>query len=347
MRTITEVNGSYCMMDALDASDPPDSLIIEGPNETVVPQDNLRSRQFAEWTKKCAAENNLSPTDSVIIVHYFLPVKLSRSSNGKWSAQGAGENLLPLHLNMRTCWVGSVRYEDKAIPLDQQDAVTEVLLRMNCHPVFIPEAMHQQFYDQYCKHILWPLMHHVVDIYGPLNTSDLNAKCQQDLWCTVSNVNNLIRRKIVENIHDNDMVWIHSFHLMHLPSLLRRGLLKTKIGFFLHTPFPSSEIWRTLSKRKDLVSGLLSADHIGFHLYEYARHFRSVCHRVLGFASKVNAAGNLVVNADGREVTITAMHVGVDSNRVQEILTRSSYQNDVNEWKSMFNNKIVVAGKET
>jgi trehalose 6-phosphate synthase/phosphatase len=319
------------------------SITTETANDPVALQDNLRSRQFAEWTKKCASDNQLLPTDSVIIVHYFLPVKLSRT-NGVWSANWDGENILALDLNMRTCWVGSVRYEDKEIPYEEQDAVTEVLLRMNCHPVFIPEAMHHQFYDQYCKHTLWPLMHHVVDIYGPLNTTDLNAKHQQDLWGTVNTVNTLIRKKVVENIHDNDMVWIHGFHLMHLPSLLRRGLIRTKIGFFLHTPFPSSEIWRTLSKRKDLVTGLLSADHIGFHLYEYARHFRSVCHRVLGFASKINAAGNLVVNVDGREVTITAMHIGVDSKRVQGILSQANFETDMNEWKSMFANKIVIAG---
>jgi trehalose 6-phosphate synthase/phosphatase len=54
------------------------------------------------------------------------------------------------------------------------------------------------------------------------------------------------------------------------------------VGWFLHTPFPSSEIYRTLPVREEVLRATLRADLIGFHTYDYARHFISSCTRILG-----------------------------------------------------------------
>ncbi|CAN0305050.1 unnamed protein product [Ectocarpus sp. 13 AM-2016] len=78
------------------------------------------------------------------------------------------------------------------------------------------------------------------------------------------------------------MIWVHGFHLLLLPSFLTRVLRTARVGLFLHTPFPSSEIFRTLPFREDLLRGMLNADQIGFHLFEYARHFITCCKRILG-----------------------------------------------------------------
>ena len=83
---------------------------------------------------------------------------------------------------------------------------------------------------------------------------------------------------IVQHFNEGDLVWIHGFHLLLLPSFLTRRVgPMAKIGLFLHTPFPSSEIFRTLWCREDLLRGMLNADQVGFHLYEYARHFLTCC----------------------------------------------------------------------
>jgi trehalose 6-phosphate synthase/phosphatase len=123
------------------------------------------------------------------------------------------------------------------------------------------------------------MLHHVADVYGPLKQADIGAKGQQDLWFTYSTVNRIFRDKVVEVFQAGDMVWIQGFHLMLLPSFLRRFLQQARIGYFFHTPFPSSEIWRRMTRREDLLRGILAADQIGFHLYEYARHFLTTCHR--------------------------------------------------------------------
>lgn len=85
-----------------------------------------------------------------------------------------------------------------------------------------------------------------------------------------------------EIYQDGDMVWVHDYHLMILPQMLRKKRPGMKIGFFLHIPFPSSEIYRTLPVRTEILEGLLSANLVGFHSFDFARHFLSCCTRTLG-----------------------------------------------------------------
>ncbi len=305
---------------------------------------SFKSRQFTEWSKRVQNDQFLSQSDGVIIVSYFLPVTLSKHSDGKWSAAWDSENLLALSLDARVSWVGSIRYQGAPIPQDDEEAVSRVLSELNCYPIFINAAMHYQFYDIFCKQNLWLLLHQIADVYGPLNHSDIGAKGQQDLWFTYSTINRIFRDKVVEVFHQGDHVWIHGFHLMLLPSFLRRFLQLAKIGYFFHTPFPSSEIWRTITRREDLLRGILCADQIGFHLYEYARHFLTCCHRVLGCGSEMNSSGTLVVNIDGREVAVTCIHTGVDLPKIKVAYGTDKFAIEMKSWREKFPNKIVVAG---
>jgi trehalose 6-phosphate synthase/phosphatase len=154
----------------------------------------------------------------------------------------------------------------------------------------------------------------------------------------------MFRDKVVEVFQDGDLIWVHGFHLMLLPSFLRRNIPACKIGMFFHTPFPSSELWLTLARRDDLLRGILNADQIGFHLYEYARHFLSTCRRLLCADYSMNSAGVLTVHTDGREVAVTCMHIGVDLPRIEKTIANRSVQNGVKQWKKKFTGKIVIAG---
>lgn len=289
------------------------------------------------------ADDNITAEDGVVIVSYFLPIILSKS-NGHWTATWDKENLLSLQLESRTIWIGSVRYNGAPIPVEEEETVSRLLADMNCFPVFINQNMHVQFYDVFCKQNLWPIMHQVADVYGPLNVNEIGAKAQQNLWFTYSTVHKLFRERVMEVYQQGYLVWIHGFHLMLLPSFVRRRIPNAKIGYFFHTPFPSSEIWRTMSRREDLIRGILGADQIGFHLFEYARHFLTVCRRLLGCSYGVNASGNMTVSVDGREVCITCIHVGVDLQRVDELFAQPSFPTEVKAWKTKFPNKIVVSG---
>lgn len=123
--------------------------------------------------------------------------------------------------------------------------------------------------------ILWPLFH-----YHPGEiTFDESA------WEAYKEVNRLFAKAMVKDVQDGDLIWVHDYHLMLLPEMLREEIgsskKNVKIGFFLHTPFPSSEIYRILPVREALLLGVLHCDLIGFHTYDYARHFLSSCSRIL------------------------------------------------------------------
>jgi trehalose 6-phosphate synthase/phosphatase len=149
---------------------------------------------------------------------------------------------------------------------------------------------------------------------------------------------------VVEAYHQGDLVWIHGFHLMLLPSFLRRDIPNCKVGMFFHTPFPSSELWLTLARREDLLRGILNADQVGFHIFEYARHFLSTCKRIVGTTNDLNAAGATTINVDGRIVTVTCIHIGVDLPRVEQALSDSSVEVNVLRWRNAMAGKIVIAG---
>jgi trehalose 6-phosphate synthase len=105
---------------------------------------------------------------------------------------------------------------------------------------------------------------------------------------------------------------------MVLPRLLRKAIGKTKkdvkIGFFLHTPFPSSEIYRILPVRGDLLEGVLPCDLIGFHTYDYARHFLSACNRVLNLSTMPNS-----VEYKGRTVNVATIPIGIDPEKFADV----------------------------
>ena len=98
-------------------------------------------------------------------------------------------------------------------------------------------------------------------------------------------VNRLFAKEVASHVQDNDMIWIHDYHLMLLPQLLREELdgsaKGVKIGFFLHTPFPGPDMWKDVPMSADLLKGLLGSDLIGFHTEEYVRNFRDCCKDIL------------------------------------------------------------------
>lgn len=108
----------------------------------------------------------------------------------------------------------------------------------------------------------------------------------ESAWDAYREANQIFAKTIAQEARDGDMIWVHDYHLMLLPQMLREefhatGKKNIRIGFFLHTPFPSSEIYRVLPVRAQLLRGVLNCELIGFHTYDYARHFLSSCSHIL------------------------------------------------------------------
>jgi trehalose-6-phosphate synthase len=156
--------------------------------------------------------------------------------------------------------------------------------------------------------ILWPLFH-----YHP---GEINF--DEAYWEAYQQANQAFADAISSLVQEGDLVWVHDYHLMLLPAMLRQILdplgVNVKIGFFLHTPFPSSEIYRILPVRRQVLLGVLHCNLIGFHTYDYARHFLSSCTRILGVRTMPNG-----VEFEGRKVHVGTFPVGIDPEKFNEV----------------------------
>lgn len=170
-------------------------------------------------------------------------------------------------------WVG---WPGSAITPEQQSAVRErCQLDHDALPVFLSRADLDAFYDGFSNSTLWPLFHYFPSYtgYDPKH------------WETYVRVNRQFCTSVLELLRPGDTIWIHDYQLLLLPGMLREALPDATIGFFLHIPFPSYELLRLLPTpwRRDLLSGMLGADLVGFHTHEYTQHFLHSVFRTLGF----------------------------------------------------------------
>ncbi|KAI9040491.1 putative alpha,alpha-trehalose-phosphate synthase subunit Tps2 [Aspergillus affinis] len=160
---------------------------------------------------------------------------------------------------------------------------------------------------RYAERELYPLLHYKQ--HGPTD-----GRSERTWWADYVRMNRLFADRIAQEYREGDIVWIHDYHLFLLPSMLRQRIPNIYIGFFLHAPFPSSEFMRCLAKRKEVLTGVLSANMLGFQTFSYSRHFSSCCTRVLGFDS--NSAG---VDAYGAHVAVDVFPIGIDAKAIQKI----------------------------
>jgi len=227
----------------------------------------------------------------LIIVSNRLPVKADISDeiiHFEKSAGGLATGLDSLDTPREKHWIGwSGVYtnSDKT-----EEKLTESLAGYNFHPVFLTEEDLELYYEGYSNSTLWPLFHYFF-IY---------TRHEDRYWEAYRKVNQLFLEKVREIATPDDIIWIQDYHLMLLPSMVRMYLPSVRIGFFLHIPFPSYELFRTLENRKEILMGLLGADLIGFHTFNYMRHFISSLYRITGIESDDNTfhAGNRTFSVD-------------------------------------------------
>lgn len=168
---------------------------------------------------------------------------------------------------------------------------------------------------------------------------------EASLWAAYTAVNRKFAEIIVQCFNEGDLVWVHGFHLLILPSFLTRRIPMAKVGLFLHTPFPSSEIFRTLWCREDLLRGMLNADQVGFHLFEYARHFLTCSRRLLGLKYGMipdeSGGHNLAIEMNGRHVAVTSIHAGIEPPILGQVLTHQSTLDRAASIRNQFKGKVI------
>jgi trehalose 6-phosphate synthase/phosphatase len=295
--------------------------------------------------------------DRLIVVSNQLPIVARRRPDGRgWSFVWDDDSLL-LQLrdgipeDMEVLFVGSLRAD---VPVAEQDEVSQALLdRFRCAPVFLPDRLNDRFYHGFCKRQLWPLFHYMLPFSssasaaGTTSSSSAatcNGRFDRSAWEAYVLANKFFFEKVVEVINpEDDYVWVHDYHLMALPTFLRRCFNRLRIGFFLHSPFPSSEIYRTLPVREEILKALLNCDLIGFHTFDYARHFLSCCSRMLGIEYQ-SKRGYIELDYFGRTVGIKIMPVGVHMGQLESGLRLPDKEWRLSELQRQFQGKTVLLG---
>jgi len=280
----------------------------------------------------------------LIVVSNRLPITITKDVHGeyhfKMSSGGLVSALSGTKKSMSFTWIGWTGFY---IPPKDRPIVDKRLMEeYSCQAVYLDDDVADRHYNGFSNSILWPLFHYHP---GEMNFDEEN-------WLAYRIANMRFAEVVRQQIRENSMVWVQDYHLMLLPMLLR-GLVTgpelrreftanelanitdgvesedfpldgcetvkgVKIGFFLHTPFPSSEIYRILPVRREILLGVLYSDLIGFHTYDYARHFLSSCTRILSLPTMPNG-----VEFEGRLAHVGTFPIGIDPTSFTKALASS------------------------
>ncbi|KAB8227077.1 glycosyltransferase family 20 protein [Aspergillus alliaceus] len=283
-----------------------------------------------------ATVDSLLGDSRLLIASNRLPITIRRSGHGKYefsmSSGGLVTGLSGLSKTTTFQWYGWPGLE---VPEDEIPSVKQRLKdEFNATPVFMDDKLADRHYNGFSNSILWPLLH-----YHPGE-----IVFDEGAWDAYREANLLFAKTIAKEAQEGDLVWVHDYHLMLLPELLQEqlsllGKKNIRIGFFLHTPFPSSEIYRILPVRAELLRGLSHCQLIGFHTYDYARHFLSSCAHILGSVTTPSS-----VKYEGRTINVGAFPIGIDPDKFTEGLKSPKVQNRIASLENKFQGtKLMVS----
>ncbi len=250
-----------------------------------------------------------------IIISNRLPVQLqidNGSINAIPSVGGLATGMKSVHSGGDSLWIGWSGLTDEEIPEELAGDIDKALAKHGSSKVNLTSEEVDGFYYGFSNRTIWPLFHYFLEY----------SEFELDSWDTYKKVNQKFADAIIKNANEDDVIWVHDYQLMLVPQMVREAMPDVSIGFFLHIPFPSFEIFRTLPWRKEVLRGLLGADLVGFHTYDYERHFLSSVRRLLGLEVSFND-----IYLEDRIIKVDSFPMGIDykkfSNAAKEHLERT------------------------
>ncbi len=265
----------------------------------------------------------------LLIVSNRLPVTVSKREDKLRyvpSAGGLATGLNSLSKSYESVWIGWPGIAAERVKKERPQIVNELASR-NCHPIFINQHDLEQYYYGFSNRTIWPLFHYFMQ-YAAYNKKN---------WDTYRKMNQLFCKEVAQVARPNDIIWVHDYHLMLLPQFIRAAMPDATIGFFMHIPFPSFEVFRILPSRKEIVKGMLGADLIGFHTYDYAHHFLQTARRLLGYDCRKTQ-----ISLDDRVVRVDAYPMGIDYMQFLHAAETSGVQREVHRIRKRIGERKVI-----
>jgi trehalose 6-phosphate synthase/phosphatase len=242
-----------------------------------------------------------------IIVSNRLPLSLQINQNeieATPSVGGLATGLKSVHADGNGIWIGWSGLTNEEVNQTLAPKVEKALEIQKCRSVSLSEKEVDGFYFGFSNRTLWPLFHYFTE-YSEFNKDD---------WETYKAVNQKFADLVLANIEDDkDRIWVHDYQLLLVPAMIKEKRPNVKIGFFLHIPFPSYEVFRMLPWREEILRGMMGSDLIGFHTYDYERHFLSSVQRLLVCDLEFNH-----VLYEARNVKVDSFPMGIDYNKFHD-----------------------------
>jgi len=249
-----------------------------------------------------------------IIVSNRLPLQVQTDGENisvTPSVGGLATGMKSVHRDSNGVWVGWSGLTDEEINPEMQKTVDQAVQKEQCVGVNLTEDDIQNYYYGFSNRTLWPLFHYFLEY----------TEFEKEAWESYKSVNEKFAKVVIDQIEEGDKVWIHDYQLLLLPQLIKAAKPDVPIGFFLHIPFPSYEIFRTFPKRKEILYGMLGSDLIGFHTYDYERHFLSSVKRIANEEVKFNK-----VNHDNRIIKVDSFPMGIDYKKFENAAKNNQKQ---------------------
>ena len=244
--------------------------------------------------------------NKTIIVSNRLPLQIKIEKDQLEvtpSVGGLATGLKTVHKEGNGIWIGWSGITQEELNPELEKKVEKSILKEQCVAVALTQKDLDLYYYGFTNRTLWPLFHYFIEYteYSP------------ESWEAYKQVNQKFADKVLEHAEEGDKVWIQDYQLLLVPAMVKAENPELSIGFFNHIPFPSFEIFRIFPKRKELLEGMLGADLIGFHTYDYERHFLSSVKRILSIDVNFNK-----ITYKNRIIKVDSFPMGIDYTKFEQ-----------------------------
>jgi trehalose 6-phosphate synthase len=263
----------------------------------------------------------------VVAVANRLPVQ---HGNGGWQLSPGGlvTALRPVMTSRNGAWVGWDG-GTKGIPPKLPDFSAEL------RPISLSAAQVRNYYHGFANATLWPLLHDAIQ----------KPRFERSWWQAYQPVNSEFAGATLAALDEQPgaLAWVHDYHLMLVPQMIRQRRPDQPVGFFLHVPWPSPDIYARLPWRREILLGLLGADVVSFHTETYRRNFIRSCERLLG-ESGISAQRTMLAMPDGRMVATSVAPISIDATEFSRHATQPETDRKISELGRQFTGRTLLLG---
>ena len=266
----------------------------------------------------------------IIVISNRLPVKITKSHGEirfKPSVGGLATGLKTMDTVEDILWLGWSGLKREKLSEAEHKSIDHKLRKKGYHTVSLSAEQVNRYYLGFCNRSIWPLFHYFTEY----------AEYSEKMWRAYIDVNRMFLKELESIYREGDIIWVQDYHLMLLPKMIRKRFGNAKIGYFLHIPFPSFEVFRLFPWRREILEGLMGSDLIGFHTYDYVSHFLNSARRVLGLEHDLG-----LIRYGYRYTKVDFFPMGIDYDKYHNSREKPEVKREMTKIRRITKNRKVI-----